>query len=78
MDYCAPMNILNGIYVFEFSEQKLISRLERMLAAGCDVKLNLLKFTDEQFEKYVETYSFHIFSKVNFKFFSSLKIKIEY
>lgn len=55
MDYCLPMDILNGIYVFSSSQRKLIWRMERMLAMGLwNVKLWLSQHTDEQFEKYAK------------------------
>lgn len=61
-----PMSIVQSLYVFACSDQVFISRLERIRSLGIrDIPLSLMKYTEDEFEEYIDPFSKYCIGTTN-------------
>lgn len=69
-----PTIIVQSLYVFACSDQVFISRLERIRAKGIkDIKLTVMKYTEDQFEEYIDPFRTFCIGSTNNMPYRSLK-----
>lgn len=68
------MNIVQSLYVFACSDQIFISRLERIRSKGIkDIKLTVMKYTEDQFEEYIDPFRKFCYGSTNSMPYRSLR-----